>query len=87
MFIFGLSFLLKFDFLNYFSSSFCICLLGEVLVFLDAHCEVGPNWLPPILAPIYENPKTLSVPVIDGIQWSDFSINPVYAEGAHSRGT
>ena len=57
-----------------------------MLVFLDAHCEVGPNWLPPLLAPIYENPKTLSVPVIDGIQWSDFSINPVYAEGAHSRG-
>jgi len=37
---------------------------------LDAHCEAG----------------TLSVPVIDGIQWSDFSINPVYAEGTHSRG-
>ena len=57
-----------------------------MLVFLDAHCEVGFNWLPPLLAPIYENPRTLSVPVIDGIQWSDFSINPVYAEGAHSRG-
>ena len=59
---------------------------GDVVVFLDAHCEVGPNWLPPLLTPIYDNPKTLTVPVIDGIQWSDFSINPVYAEGAHSRG-
>ena len=55
-------------------------------MFLDAHCEVGFNWLPPLLAPIHENPKTLTAPVIDGIQWSDFSINPVYAEGRHSRG-
>lgn len=59
---------------------------GEVVVFLDAHCEVNDNWLPPLLAPIHANRKTLSVPIIDGIQWSDFSINPVYAAGSHSRG-
>jgi len=59
---------------------------GDVVVFLDAHCEVAFNWLPPLLAPIWEDRKTLSVPVIDGINWNDFSINPVYAAGSHSRG-
>ena len=59
---------------------------GDVVVFLDAHCEVDYNWLPPLLAPIHEDRTTLSVPVIDGIKWDDFSITPVYAAGAHSRG-
>jgi polypeptide N-acetylgalactosaminyltransferase len=59
---------------------------GDVVVFLDAHCEVDYNWLPPLLAPIYEDRTTLSVPVIDGINWDDFSITPVYAKGSHSRG-
>lgn len=59
---------------------------GEVVIFLDAHCEVGYNWLPPLLAPIHADRRTLSVPVIDGIQWDDFSINPVYAPNSHSRG-
>ena len=59
---------------------------GDVVVFLDAHCEVDYNWLPPLLAPIHEDRTTLSVPVIDGIKWDDFSITPVYAAGSHSRG-
>ncbi|XP_065670493.1 N-acetylgalactosaminyltransferase 7 [Hydra vulgaris] len=63
-----------------------IAATGEVLVFLDAHCEVGGNWLPPLIAPIQEDPTTLTAPIIDGINWDDFSINPVYQKGSHSRG-
>ena len=63
-----------------------IAATGDVVVFLDAHCEVAYNWLPPLLAPIHEDRTTLSVPVIDGINWNDFSIKPVYARGSHSRG-
>ncbi|XP_066910361.1 N-acetylgalactosaminyltransferase 7-like [Clytia hemisphaerica] len=58
---------------------------GEVLVFLDAHIEVGLNWLPPLLGPIYENPRTLSVPIIDGIRWDDFALYSNYGNG-YSRG-
>ena len=42
--------------------------------------------MPPLLAPIWEDRTTLTVPVIDGIDWDNFGINPVYAKGSHSRG-
>ena len=45
---------------------------GEVVVFLDAHCEVSVNWLPPLLAPIAENVKTVTVPIIDAIGMEKF---------------
>lgn len=52
---------------------------GEVVVFLDAHCEVSYNWLTPLLAPIAKNSKTLTVPIIDGIDSKNFKYRPVYA--------
>ncbi|XP_023343361.1 N-acetylgalactosaminyltransferase 7 [Eurytemora carolleeae] len=59
---------------------------GAVLVFLDAHCEVNRNWLPPLLAPIYRNYTTLTVPIIDGIDHETFEYKSVYSGSQHFRG-
>lgn len=59
---------------------------GEVIVFLDAHCEVNKNWLPPLLAPIYRDRTVLTVPVIDGIDHKTFEYRPVYGDDRHFRG-
>ncbi|KAF2894813.1 hypothetical protein ILUMI_11359 [Ignelater luminosus] len=59
---------------------------GEVIVFLDAHCEVNTNWLPPLLAPIYRDRTVLTVPIIDGIDHKSFEYRPVYGEHRHYRG-
>ncbi|MCL4126317.1 UNVERIFIED_CONTAM: hypothetical protein GTU68_047674 [Idotea baltica] len=59
---------------------------GEVVLFLDAHCEVNRNWLPPLLAPIYRDRTTMTVPVIDGIDHDTFEYRPVYGPGSNFRG-
>ncbi|XP_076252805.1 N-acetylgalactosaminyltransferase 7 [Rhynchophorus ferrugineus] len=60
--------------------------VGEVIVYLDAHCEVNTNWLPPLLAPIYRDRSTMTVPIIDGIDHKTFEYRPVYGEDRHFRG-
>lgn len=59
---------------------------GEVVLFLDAHCEVGINWLPPLLYPIYLDRTTMTVPIIDGIDHDNFEYRPVYQGDTHFRG-
>ena len=51
---------------------------GEVVVFLDAHCEVNTNWLPPLLAPIVEDKRTVSVPLVDKIDHTTFQYSSIY---------
>lgn len=50
---------------------------GEVLLFLDAHCEANIGWIEPLLARIKESHTSVLVPIIDVIDAKDFhySIN------------
>lgn len=46
---------------------------GEVLTFLDSHCEATPGWLEPLLARIAEDRSNVVCPVIEVIEADDFS--------------
>ncbi|KAM9331696.1 polypeptide N-acetylgalactosaminyltransferase 10-like [Pholidichthys leucotaenia] len=45
---------------------------GEVITFLDSHCEANANWLPPLLDRIAQNRKTIVCPMIDVIDHDHF---------------
>ncbi|XP_066530182.1 polypeptide N-acetylgalactosaminyltransferase 4 [Hoplias malabaricus] len=45
---------------------------GDVLTFLDCHCECVPGWIEPLLHRIGQNESTIICPVIDTIDWNSF---------------
>lgn len=49
---------------------------GEVLVFLDSHCEVNQAWLQPLLAAIAAQPRTVVCPIIDIISADTLAYSP-----------
>ncbi|XP_072113754.1 N-acetylgalactosaminyltransferase 7 isoform X1 [Mobula birostris] len=50
--------------------------LGQVLIYLDAHCEVGHNWYAPLIAPITADRTSCTVPLIDAISGNTYAISP-----------
>ena len=61
---------------------------GEVLVFMDSHCEVNDGWLEPLLDRIIKNPKAVACPVIDAIDADTFQVKEAIVEmGAFTWGT
>ncbi|CAG5094216.1 Oidioi.mRNA.OKI2018_I69.XSR.g13356.t1.cds [Oikopleura dioica] len=49
---------------------------GDVLIFLDAHCEAMAGWLEPLLERVAEKPNVAVTPVILNIRDSDFEVRP-----------
>lgn len=58
--------------------------VGNVLIFLDSHCEATDGWIEPLLARIKENPKVSAVPDIEVIKWQNFEY--VKSQGSRNRG-
>lgn len=50
--------------------------VGDILVFLDSHCEVNNHWLEPLIERIRENHKNVVCPVIDLIDPHTFVYSP-----------
>lgn len=56
---------------------------GDVIVFLDAHCECNRNWLPPLLARIRYDRTILACPIVDIIRWDTMAYLSAYDERPH----
>ncbi|KAK5972274.1 hypothetical protein GCK32_003863, partial [Trichostrongylus colubriformis] len=52
---------------------------GDVLVFLDSHCEANSGWIEPLLARIQEQRTAVVCPIIDSIS----DTNLAYLGGSH----
>ena len=48
---------------------------GDVLVFLDAHMELGEGWLEPYLQRIKEDYKNVVIPTLDMIHYQHFGVS------------
>jgi len=48
---------------------------GEVLIFLDSHCETTPGWIEPLLARIAEDRSNVVVPIIEVINADTLAYN------------
>ncbi|KAM3871789.1 polypeptide N-acetylgalactosaminyltransferase 6-like [Diretmus argenteus] len=61
---------------------------GEILTFLDSHCECFPGWLEPLLARIVEQPTAVVSPKITGIDRNSLKFSkPATDRQLHSRGS
>ena len=53
---------------------------GEIVVFIDSHCEVNDGWLEPLLDRIVRNRKAIAMPVIDVIDMNTFEVKQAIIE-------
>ncbi|XP_033761442.1 probable N-acetylgalactosaminyltransferase 9 isoform X2 [Pecten maximus] len=59
---------------------------GDVLIFLDSHCETATGWIEPLLARIKANPQAVLCPIVDAVdaETLEYSGNGGYQVGGFS---
>ena len=53
---------------------------GDVVAFMDSHCEVNDGWLEPLLAEIVRNPRAVALPLVDAIDYDTHEVKKAIAE-------
>lgn len=48
---------------------------GDVLIFLDAHCEAEADWIRPLLQRVRDKRDAVITPIIDVLEQSTFQLN------------
>lgn len=61
---------------------------GDILVYLDAHCEAGYNWIYPLITPIMKDRSTCTCPLVDVIDGNKYTFTEQAGgdENGHARG-
>jgi polypeptide N-acetylgalactosaminyltransferase len=59
---------------------------GEVLIFLDSHCEATEGWLEPLIDPIARNANVSTVPLIEIIDDNTFQLQSTPIEAVQVGG-
>ena len=60
--------------------------VGDVLIFLDSHCECAEGWLEPLVDPIARNPNVTTMPIIEIINDNTFELESTPIESVQVGG-
>jgi polypeptide N-acetylgalactosaminyltransferase len=59
---------------------------GDILIFLDSHCECADGWLEPLVDPIARNPNVTTMPIIEIINDNTFEFESTSIESVQVGG-
>lgn len=46
---------------------------SDFLFIMEPHCEMTYNWLPPLIEPLLQDHRTVTVPIVDNIEWKELT--------------